>query len=100
MATIYEVQAFFGFLSIQPPMENLQGVAKRTFHGRLLAGAIYDASVGDNISRSLKRYSFIRLLLTYPRQLRLCEMWQSDRGQILVRQPLPPGKKSLCSTIL
>ena len=39
--------------------KGLEGVAERAIRGRLRADAVYDAAVGNSISRSLKRYGLI-----------------------------------------
>lgn len=41
------------------PRKGLEGVAERAIRGRLRADAVYDAAVGNSISRSLKRYGLI-----------------------------------------
>lgn len=41
------------------PRKGLEGVAERAIRGRLRADAVYDAAVGNSISRLLKRYGLI-----------------------------------------
>lgn len=53
---------FFLFVALflhSLPRNSPEGVAEKTSRGRLRPDAVYDAAVGNSISRSLKRYGHI-----------------------------------------